>query len=84
MKNMSLNERLNVNLEETAADENQNQSAVPGNQPVRVIFEEHSVADGHGRTFSLPGESNCSNWVNQNAFKEDVNPEGSKRRIKRS
>ena len=47
MKNMSLNERLNVNLEETAADENQNQSAVPGNQPVRVIFEEHSVADGH-------------------------------------
>ena len=39
MKNMSLNERLNVNLEETAANRNQNQSAVPGNQPVRVIFE---------------------------------------------
>ena len=60
---------------------------------IRVLFQEisqwesflkHSVADGHRRIFSLPGESNCSNCVNQNAFKEDVNPEGSKRRIKRS
>ena len=37
---MSLDEGLDVNLEETAADGNQNQIAVPRNQSVRPIYEE--------------------------------------------
>ena len=39
VENMSFDEGLNVNLEETAADSNQIQSAVPGNQSVRAIHE---------------------------------------------
>ena len=37
MKNMSLDEGLNVNLEETADDGNQNQSAIPRNQSMKAI-----------------------------------------------
>ena len=37
---MSFDEGFNVNLEETAANGNQNQSAVPRNQSVRDIYEE--------------------------------------------
>ena len=81
---MSLDEGLNVNLEETAADGNQNQIAVPRNQSVRPIYEEQLAADGHRRTFSLPGENSCSKWVNQNAFRKDVNAESGEGRSKRS
>ena len=84
MKNISLDEGLNVNLEETAAEGNQNQIAVPGNQSVRPIYEEQLAADGHRRTFSLPGESSCSKWVNQNASREDINAESGEGRSKRS
>ena len=80
---MSLDEGLNVNLEGTAADGNQIESAVPGNQPVRAIYEEQHAADGHRQTFNLPGESNCSKWVNQNAAREDVNAEVGERRSQR-
>ena len=81
---MSLDEGLNVNLEETAADGNQNQIAVPRNQSVRPIYEEKLAAAGHRQTFSLPGESSCSKWVNQNASREDVNAECGEGRSKRS
>ena len=81
---MSLNEGLHVNLEETAADGNQNQIAVPRNQSVRPIYEEQLAADGHRQTFSLPGESSGSKWVNQNASRENVNAESGKGRSKRS
>ena len=37
MKNMSLDEGLNANLEETADDGNQNQSAIPRNQSMKAI-----------------------------------------------
>ena len=47
VKNMSLDEGLNVNLEETAADGIQNQIAVSKNQSVRVIYKEKIAADGH-------------------------------------
>ena len=50
---MSFDEGLNVNLQETAANGNQNQSAVPRNQSVRDIYEEQVVADGHKQTSSL-------------------------------
>ena len=50
---MSFDEGFNVNLEETAANGNQNQSAVPRNQSVRDIYEEQVVADGHKQTSSL-------------------------------
>ena len=50
---MSFDEGLNVNLQETAANGNQNQSAVPRNQSVRDIYEEYVVADGHKQTSSL-------------------------------
>ena len=44
---MSLDEGLNVNLEETAADGNQNHIAVARNQSVRPIYKEQLAADGH-------------------------------------
>ena len=47
VKIMSLDEGLNVNLEETAADGIQNQIAVPKNQSVRAIYKEKIAADGH-------------------------------------
>ena len=72
---MSLYEGWNVNLEETGADGNQNQIAVSRNQSVRPSYEEQLPADGHRRTFILPGEISCSKWVNQNASREDVNAE---------
>ena len=84
VKNMSLDEGLNFNLEETAADGNQNQSAVPRNLSVTAIYEGQPAADGHRRTFSLPGETNCLKLVNENAAKKDVNPEGGEGRSKRS
>ena len=43
---------------------------------MRAIYKEELGLDGHRQTFSLPGESNCSKWVNQNATREDVNPDG--------
>ena len=43
---------------------------------MRAIYQEQLEADGHRYTFSLPGESNYSRWVKQNAAREDVNPEG--------
>ena len=52
---MPLDEGSNVNLEETAADGNQNQIAVPRNRSVRPIYEEKIAADGHRQTLSLPG-----------------------------
>ena len=57
---MSLDEGLNVNLEETAADGNQNHIAVARNQSVRPIYKEQLAADAHRRTFGLPGENSCS------------------------
>ena len=84
MTNMSLDEGLNVNLEEAAADKNQNQSDVEGNQSVRAIYEEQFAVDGQRRTFSLPGECNCSKWVNNNKVREHVNPECGEGRSKRS
>ena len=81
---MSLYEGLNVNLEETGADRNQNQIAVSRNQSVRPIYEEQLPADGHRQTFILPGETSCSKWVNQNASREDVNAESGEGRSKRS
>ena len=55
----------------------------------RVLFQEKSqwepkAADGHRETFSLPGERNCSKWVNQNVAREDVNAEGGEGKSKRS
>ena len=44
---MSLDKGLSINLEKTAADGNQNQSAAPRNQSVRSIFEEQLAVDGH-------------------------------------
>ena len=43
---------------------------------MRTISEEGIKVDGHRRIFSLLGKSGCSIWVNQNAFKNDVFPEG--------
>ena len=50
---MSFDEGLNVSLQETAANGNQNQSAVPRNQSARDIYEEQVVADGHKQRSSL-------------------------------
>ena len=79
---MSLDTVITVNLEETAADGNLNQITVPRNQLVRPIYEEQLAANGHRRTFCLPGESSCSKWVNRNSSREDVNPESGKGRSK--
>ena len=73
MKNISLDEGLNVKLEETGADGNQTESAVQGNQSMRAIYEEQYGEDSHRRTISLLGEFNSSKWVNQNAARENVN-----------
>ena len=81
---MSLDTVITVNLEETAADGNLNQITVPRNQLVRPIYEEQLAANGHRRTFCLPGESSCSKWVNRNSSREDVNPESGKGRSKKS
>ena len=51
---MSLDEGLNVNLEETTADGDQIQSAVPRNQSVSAIYEKQLAVNGHRQTFSLP------------------------------
>ena len=56
---MSLDEGLNVNLEEMAADGHQNHSAVPRNKSVGAIYKEKLQLDGHRQTFSLLSESNC-------------------------
>ena len=61
---MSLDEGLNVNLEETGADGIQNKKTVLRNQSVRAVYEEQLTANGHRGTFSLPGESNSSKCVN--------------------
>ena len=50
---------------------------------MRAIYEEQYTADDHRRTLSLPGESNCSKRVNQNAAREDVNVERGEGRSKR-
>ena len=50
---MSLDEGLNINLEETAAHGNQIKSVVPGNDSMRAIYEEQHTADDHRRTLSL-------------------------------
>ena len=75
---------MNVSLEETVADGNQNQIVVQRNQLVGAIYEEQLAADGHRRTFSLPDESSCSKWVNQNEAREDVNAAGGEVRSKKS
>ena len=51
---------------------------------MRPIYEEKLAADGHRRTFSLPGASSCSKGVNKNASREDVNVESGEERSKRS
>ena len=51
---------------------------------MRPIYEEKIAADGHRQTLSLPGESSCSKWVNQNASREDVNAESGEGRSKKS
>ena len=51
---------------------------------MRPIYEEQRAADGHRRTFSLPGENSCSKWVNQNESREYVNAESGEGRSKRS
>ena len=84
VKNISLDKGLNVNLEEDVADGNQNQIAASRNQSVRPIYEEKLAADGHRRTFSLPGASSCSKDVNKDASREDVNAENAEERSKRS
>ena len=57
---MSLDEGLNVNLEDTAADGNQNQSAVPRNQSMRDIHEGATCSRWSKMMASLPGEGKCS------------------------
>ena len=47
MKNMWLDEGLNVNLEEMVADRNHNHSAVPRNQSVRAMYKEQLGLYGH-------------------------------------
>ena len=61
---MLLDEGLNVNLKDTAADGNQNQSAVPRNQSVRDIYEGATCSRWSKRMVSLPSEDKCSKWVN--------------------
>lgn len=46
LKNMSLDERWNVNLEETATDGYQNQSDIPKYPSVTVIYKEQLGEDG--------------------------------------
>ena len=81
---MLLDKGINVNLEETAADRNQNQIAVLRNQSVRPICKEQLAAYGHRRTLTLPGENSCSKSVNRNASREDVKAESGEGRTKRS
>ena len=81
---MSNDEGLNVNLEETAADGNQNQIPVSRNQSMRFIYEEQLAADGLRRTFILSGERSCSKLVKQNASREDVNVKSGEGKSKRS
>ena len=62
---MSLDdEGLNVNVEDTAADGNQNQSAVSRNQSVRDIYEGATCSRWSKMMVSLTSEGKCSKWVN--------------------
>ena len=81
---MLLDKGVNVNLEETAADRNQNQIAVLRNQSVRHICKEQLAAYGHRQTLTLPGENSCSKSVNRNASRKDVKAESGEGRTKRS
>lgn len=51
---------------------------------MRVICAGQLAVDGQRGVLSLPGESNCSKCVNQNATREDVNSEGRERKIRKS
>ena len=43
---------------------------------MRAICVGQLAVDGQRGMLSLPGESNCSKCVNQNATREDVNSKG--------